>query len=66
MDSVIKESQRLRPVLLGSFRRQAMADITLPNGDVIKKGEKIVCDTTHMWNGDYYEEAAKFDGYRFL
>ncbi|KAF5545340.1 ent-kaurene oxidase [Fusarium mexicanum] len=66
MDSVIKESQRLRPVLLGSFRRQAMADITLPNGDMIKKGEKIVCDTTHMWNGDYYEEAAKFNGYRFL
>ncbi|KAL9568555.1 hypothetical protein ACKAV7_007357 [Fusarium commune] len=66
MDSVIKESQRLRPVSLGSFRRQAMADITLPNGDVIKKGEKIFCDTTHMWNSDYYEEAAKFDGYRFL
>ncbi|KAF5546224.1 ent-kaurene oxidase [Fusarium napiforme] len=66
MDSVIKESQRLRPALLGFFRRQAMADITLPNGDVIRKGEKIVCDATHMWNRDYYEEAAKFDGYRFL
>ncbi|KAF9767741.1 hypothetical protein IL306_015050 [Fusarium sp. DS 682] len=66
MDSVVKESQRLRPVLLGMFRRQATADITLPNGDVIKKGDKIVCDTTHQWNPDYYEEAAKFDGYRFL
>ncbi|KAF4341300.1 ent-kaurene oxidase [Fusarium beomiforme] len=66
MDSVIKESQRLRPVLLGMFRRQAIEDIKLPNGDVIKKGEKIVCDTTHMWSPDYYEEATRFDGYRFL
>ncbi|KAF4450286.1 putative cytochrome P450 monooxygenase (lovA) [Fusarium austroafricanum] len=66
MDSVIKESQRLRPVLLGGFRRQAMADITLPNGDVIKKGTKLVCDNTHMWNSQYYEDATKFDGYRFL
>ncbi|KAF4452604.1 putative cytochrome P450 monooxygenase (lovA) [Fusarium austroafricanum] len=66
MDSVLKESQRLRPVLLGMFRRLAMADITLPNGDVIKKGEKIICDTTHMWNPDYYEEATKFDAYRYV
>ncbi|KAF4999917.1 hypothetical protein FGRMN_2155 [Fusarium graminum] len=66
MDSVLKESQRLRPVLLGVFRRLAMADITLPNGDIIKKGERIVCDTTHMWNSDYYKEATKFDAYRYV
>ncbi|KAF5675769.1 putative cytochrome P450 monooxygenase (lovA) [Fusarium heterosporum] len=66
VDSVLKESQRLRPVLLGMFRRQATADVTLPNGDIIKKGEKIMCDTTHMWNPDYYEEATKFDPYRYV
>ncbi|RGP62351.1 putative cytochrome p450 monooxygenase lova [Fusarium sporotrichioides] len=66
MDSVIKESQRLRPVGLGLFRRRALADITLPNGDVIKKGTKILCDTTHQWNSEYYPDASKFDGYRFL
>ncbi|KAM0387510.1 hypothetical protein ACHAPZ_009317 [Fusarium culmorum] len=65
MDSVIKESQRLRPVLLGSFRRMALSDITLPNGDVIKKGTKIICDTTHQWNPEYYPDASKFDAYRF-
>ncbi|KAJ4003989.1 hypothetical protein NW752_010926 [Fusarium irregulare] len=65
LDSVIKESQRLRPVLLGVFRRTALSDITLPNGDVIKKGTKIVCDTTHQWNTDYYQDALTFDAYRF-
>ncbi|KAH6968952.1 cytochrome P450 [Fusarium avenaceum] len=66
MDSVVKESQRLRPVLLGAFRRQALADITLPNGDVIKKGTRVVCDTTHMRSSEYYKDAATFDGYRYL
>ncbi|KAL3607915.1 hypothetical protein FPOAC2_02905 [Fusarium poae] len=66
MDSVIKESQRLRPAGLGLFRRKALADIKLPNGDVIKKGTKIICDTTHQWNSEYYPDASKFDGYRFL
>ncbi|KAM0253743.1 hypothetical protein ACHAP5_000321 [Fusarium lateritium] len=66
MDSVIKESQRLRPILLGSFRRLALADITLPNGDIVKKGTRLVCDTTHMWDSEYYKDATTFDGYRYL
>ncbi|WXC61722.1 hypothetical protein SNK03_007595 [Fusarium graminearum] len=66
MDSVLKESQRLRPVLLGSFRRLAMKDVTLPNGDVIKKGTKIVCTTSHMWSSESHESGEQFDGYRFL
>ncbi|PTD02359.1 Cytochrome P450 monooxygenase trt6 [Fusarium culmorum] len=53
MDSVIKE-------------RLATADVTLPNGDVIKKGTRIVCDTTHMWNSEFHENGDKFDGYRYL
>ncbi|GKU15888.1 unnamed protein product [Fusarium langsethiae] len=66
MDSVIKESQRLRPIIIGSFRRLAKADVTLPNGDVIKKGTKIVCDNTHMWSSQFHENGDKFDGYRYL
>ncbi|EKJ72481.1 hypothetical protein FPSE_07362 [Fusarium pseudograminearum CS3096] len=53
MDSVLKE-------------RMATADITLPNGDIIKKGTKVVCDTTHMWNPEFHENGDKFDGYRYL
>lgn len=40
--------------------------MTLPNGDIIKKGTKIICDTTHQWNSEYYPNASKFDAYRFL
>jgi cytochrome P450 len=83
MDSVIKESQRLRPIMIGkscpspspnhsltifsgSFRRQAMADVVLPNGDVVKKGTKMVCDSTHMWTSEFHENGHGFDGYRYL
>ncbi|KAM0352543.1 hypothetical protein ACHAPU_002212 [Fusarium lateritium] len=66
MDSVVKESQRVRPIGLGAFRRQAMADVTLPNGDVIKKGTKIASSTMHMLDSDHYKDATKFDGHRFL
>ncbi|KAL4724544.1 hypothetical protein ACLX1H_007985 [Fusarium chlamydosporum] len=66
MDSVIKESQRLRPILLGAFRRKALADITLPNGDILKKGDKVIGETTHMWSPGTYDNALNFDPYRYF
>jgi cytochrome P450 len=82
MDSVVKESQRLRPILLGksdthsqqlpltdtsgAFRRVATADITLPNGDILKKGDKIIGNMSHMWASDTYDNALEFDPYRFV
>ncbi|KAF7539062.1 hypothetical protein G7054_g2488 [Neopestalotiopsis clavispora] len=66
MDSVLKESQRLKPSLLSSFRRQAVADIPLSNGYVIKKGTKVVVDNSHMWQSTCYERPNEYDGYRFL
>ncbi|KAF5630083.1 ent-kaurene oxidase [Fusarium sp. NRRL 52700] len=66
MDSVVKESQRLRPILLGTFRRVATADVTLPNGDILKKGDKIIGNMSHMWDSDTYDNALEFDPYRFV
>ncbi|KAE9566254.1 Cytochrome P450 monooxygenase eqxH [Colletotrichum fructicola] len=66
MDSVIKESQRMKPVLLSTWRRLATADITLSNGFKIRKGQKIIANNTHMWDEQWYENASKYDGYRFL
>ncbi|KAF4499445.1 Ent-kaurene oxidase [Fusarium agapanthi] len=66
MDSVIKESQRMRPILLGAFRRVAIADVTLPNDDILKKGDKIIGNMSHMWDSDTYDNALKFDPYRFV
>ncbi|UZP40375.1 hypothetical protein NXS19_008191 [Fusarium pseudograminearum] len=66
MDSVIKESQRLRPILLGVFRRVALANVTLPNGDILRKGDRVIGETTHMWGPELYDNALEFDPYRFV
>ena len=65
MDSVFKEAQRLKPILIG-IRRSALADVRLSNGFVIRKGQKIIVDTTNMWNSSCYDDPATFDPYRFL
>ncbi|KAM0211496.1 hypothetical protein ACHAQD_010289 [Fusarium lateritium] len=65
MDSVFKETQRLKPILL-SWRRMATEDVTLPNDMVFKKGQKLAVSSTHMWHDDYYEDAKTFNPYRFL
>ncbi|WYZ38065.1 hypothetical protein EsH8_II_001571 [Colletotrichum jinshuiense] len=66
MDSVIKESQRMKPILLSTMRRIATKDIQLSSGFVIRKGDKLIVDSTTMWDSAYHENADKFDGYRFL
>ncbi|XEV04478.1 hypothetical protein FSHL1_009765 [Fusarium sambucinum] len=66
MDSVIKESQRLRPIVLGAFRRIALANVTLPNGDILRKGDRVIGETTHMWGPELYDNALEFDPYRFV
>lgn len=43
----------------------ALEDVQLPNGLTIKKGNKVAVDVTHMWNDQYYDDAQRFDGYRF-
>ncbi|KAJ0115188.1 Dihydromonacolin L monooxygenase LovA [Diaporthe amygdali] len=66
MDSVIKETQRLKPLLLSTMRRVATKDVKLPSGFVIRKGQKLIVDNTHMWDAAYHENPDQFDPYRFL
>ncbi|OHE96280.1 cytochrome P450 [Colletotrichum orchidophilum] len=66
MDSVIKESQRRKPVLLSIWRRLAKKDVIFFNGVVLRKGQKIIATNIHMSDVNYYENTAKYDGYRFL
>ncbi|KAI1653685.1 cytochrome P450 [Daldinia decipiens] len=66
MDSVIKETQRLKPLLISSMRRIALKDITLSNGLVIRKGQKLVLDNLQMQDSTCYEDPLRFDAYRFL
>ncbi|OLN97796.1 Dihydromonacolin L monooxygenase LovA 3 [Colletotrichum chlorophyti] len=66
MDSVIKESQRHKPVLLSTWRRRAKQDVKLSNGFVIRKGQKVIVTNAHMWDEEFYENPLEYDGYRFL
>lgn len=65
MDSVLKETQRMKPVL-AAIRRQASAEVRLSNGFVIRKGDRILVDNTNMWNATHYAHPEQFDPYRFL
>ncbi|KAK2054778.1 cytochrome P450, partial [Colletotrichum caudatum] len=67
MDACFKESQRLRPVFLAYFRRQALADITLQDGFVIKEGIKIAMDgRTMLLNKNSYPDPLRWDPCRFI
>ncbi|KAK2739055.1 hypothetical protein FQN55_009588 [Onygenales sp. PD_40] len=66
MDSVIKESQRIKPIGIGSMRRYATENITLSDGTLIPKASSIFVSSTHMWDAKKYPDPATFDPYRFL
>lgn len=65
MDAVLKESQRMKPILT-ALRRKATREIKLASGFVIGKGDTIMVDNTHMWSAAYYEHPERFDPHRFL
>ncbi|KAF4122151.1 Cytochrome P450 [Geosmithia morbida] len=65
MDSVIKESQRLKPVST-IWRRYPTEDVTLSNGFKIKKNTRIIVNNMHMWDEKHYDNPEQFDGYRFF
>lgn len=66
LDSVFKETQRLKPISMASMHREAVADVKLSNGLLIRKGEKLAVSSHQQWSPDIYEDPEKFDGYRFL
>ncbi|KFA45462.1 hypothetical protein S40293_10179 [Stachybotrys chartarum IBT 40293] len=66
MDSVMKETQRLKPIGMVSMHRLAIGDIVLPDGTKIPKGTRLAVSANHSWDDSIYPEADKFDGYRFL
>ncbi|EGO56842.1 hypothetical protein NEUTE1DRAFT_84384 [Neurospora tetrasperma FGSC 2508] len=66
LDSVIKESQRVKPIGVASMRRYAEKDVTLSDGTFIPKGGFVAVSAHDMWNSEVYEQADKWDGRRFL
>ncbi|KAK2882435.1 hypothetical protein FQN49_000357 [Arthroderma sp. PD_2] len=66
MDSVVKESQRLKPAGLLSMKRYATKDVTLSDGLVVPRGTSISVSSHVQWEESVYDEPMKYDGYRFL
>ncbi|KAL4875201.1 cytochrome P450 [Aspergillus karnatakaensis] len=71
MDSVMKESQRLKPTGLVNMRRYATEKIQLPPFDdeseavTIQKGDLLMISQHNHWDEGIYPNAAHFDPYRF-
>ncbi|EER37602.1 cytochrome P450 monooxygenase [Histoplasma capsulatum H143] len=66
MDSVLKETQRLKPVAVATMRRLAEEDIELSDKTFLPKGELIVVACDKMWDPDTYPNPSTFDPYRFV
>ncbi|KAI0483871.1 cytochrome P450 monooxygenase [Xylaria cf. heliscus] len=65
MDSVMKETQRLKPFWT-AMRRSVEGDIVLPDGTPVKKGSRIHIDTHRMRDPEVYESPEVWKGDRFL
>lgn len=66
LDSVIKESQRLKPIGIASMRRVALSTVTLSDGTTIPKGSYVAVSAHRMWDEETHKNADQWDAYRFF
>ncbi|KAI1496068.1 cytochrome P450 [Biscogniauxia marginata] len=66
LDSLIKESQRRKPIGAALIRRSVTEDLKLSNGLVLKKGMRIHVDMSRMQDPQVYENPEEWDPERFL
>ncbi|KAK2006288.1 cytochrome P450 [Colletotrichum eremochloae] len=65
-DSVIKESQRIKPILTIAMPREVTSDLTLSNGILLPRGTVIGVSAQNHWDKNLYPEPQRFIGDRFL
>ncbi|PNY27401.1 Dihydromonacolin L monooxygenase LovA [Tolypocladium capitatum] len=65
LDSVIKESQRLKPIGMVTMRRVTSETFTLSDGTVIPKGHSIAVSSHNSWDPEIHPQPNEWDGYRF-
>lgn len=67
LDSLMKESQRLRPLGMGAVHRSTSQAVTLKDGLTIPPDTQILFPTHEICHDDdYYPDAATFDPERWL
>ncbi|KAJ4258891.1 hypothetical protein NW762_007978 [Fusarium torreyae] len=65
LDSVIKESQRMKPTEIVSMERLALEDVTLSDGTIIPKDTGVAVSSHRMWHPEVHSKPNEWDGYRF-
>ncbi|KAL8828236.1 MAG: hypothetical protein Q9191_002706 [Dirinaria sp. TL-2023a] len=61
LDSVVKESQRMKPGQITSMLRWVKRDVTLSNGFHLKEGTRIRVDSCRMWDPEVHEDPDRWD-----
>ncbi|KAK0381100.1 cytochrome P450 [Colletotrichum limetticola] len=66
LDSVLKETLRLKPVAAVGLGRRVMEDVRLKDGTVLPQDSGIAINAEKMWDPEIYKNPRAYDGYRFL
>ncbi|KAI1490402.1 cytochrome P450 [Biscogniauxia mediterranea] len=66
LDSIMKESQRRKPIGMAIIRRSVTEDLRLSNGLLLKKGMRIHVDMHRMQDEQVYENPDEWVPKRFL
>lgn len=66
LDSVIKESLRLKPNGIVAMRRIASENVQFSDGTFIPKGSSIAVTARNHWDPKVYDKPDEWDGRRFL
>ncbi|KAJ0417350.1 cytochrome P450 [Aspergillus carlsbadensis] len=66
MDSVLKESQRLKPTTIATMRRMTIKPLPLSDGTTIPKNSILFVSCERMWDPTVYPSPEKFNPHRYL
>ncbi|TKW52141.1 Dihydromonacolin L monooxygenase LovA [Colletotrichum tanaceti] len=66
LDSVLKETLRLKPVAAVAMGRRVMSEVRLKDGTTLPSECGIAVSAEKMWDPNVYENPRTYDGYRFL
>ncbi|KAG8158154.1 hypothetical protein KVR01_011915 [Diaporthe batatas] len=66
MESIMKESQRLKPINRVINKRVVTEDLRLSDGVVLPKGSRVAVSGDRMQDPDVYEDPERYDAYRFV
>ncbi|KAJ3941177.1 uncharacterized protein N0V96_009055 [Colletotrichum fioriniae] len=67
LDSVLKETLRLKPIASVALGRRVMEDdVKLSDGTVLPKTTGVAVSSANMWDPEIYPNPKTFDGRRFL